>query len=428
MRRAAVLLLVAATTSAHAQNADLTREFQAGIDSFRLGKFDEARAHLEKARDIDPKLPGPYRFLAAVAQAQGKWDDCIASAHKALELNPQSSETADTRKLYEECRLSAGHPKYVGELADNAAIAVTTNVSGATVKINGLTYGATPMAPRPITPGPLEIEIEKQGWKSAKLSPNALAGIVTDVIVDLEPDPNATANANELQTHGGAKIEQGWLIIKRPVFDRSPLDQDSSLEQEGYIDGVPLAQVPKAPDSKTDSPRFELKSGTHVVELRTDRADVWRRRVRISAGQKIEIQPMLVNREHRSAIEKRGVYVLGGGAVLLATGFVATLISQRAAAEARDIVRIETARDPSQPLSQTGMIAPVRTRADLEDAAGRATTFARISYVAYGTGLAAVGVAAYYFYKGAKERDDVPPPFAIAPTRGGVFVAKEIAW
>jgi len=89
-------LLVAAT--AHAQNADLTKEFQAGIDAFRLGKYDEARAHLEKARDVDPKLPGPYRFLAAVAQAQGKWDDCIANARKALELPAVSGPLGVSRR------------------------------------------------------------------------------------------------------------------------------------------------------------------------------------------------------------------------------------------------------------------------------------------------------------------------------------------
>src|SRR5512134_2655013 len=102
MRRAA-LLLVLVSHAASAQPADLTKEFQAGVDAFRLGKFDEARAHLEKARKLDPKLPGPHRFLAAVAQAQSRWPECIESAYQALALNPGSSETADTRKLYEGC-------------------------------------------------------------------------------------------------------------------------------------------------------------------------------------------------------------------------------------------------------------------------------------------------------------------------------------
>src|SRR5688500_9496063 len=193
MKRAGLALLLVSHV-ASAQPAGVTKECQARVDWFWLGKYDEARAHLEKARDADPKLPGPYRFLAAVGQAQSNWDDCITNAHKAIALNPASSEAADTRKLYETCRVSAGRPPYRQDLGDSAAIAVTTNVPGATVKINGLTYGGTPLAPRPIAAGSLDIEIEKSGWKPAKRTVDAPTGIVTDVIVDLEADPNATGS------------------------------------------------------------------------------------------------------------------------------------------------------------------------------------------------------------------------------------------
>jgi hypothetical protein len=405
MRRIAfACLLVVVSTIAHAQNADMTKEFQAGVDAYRLGKFDEARKHLEAARDMDPKLPGPYRFLSAVAQAQGKWDDCIANARKALELNPKSSETADTRKVHDECRVQAGRSPYREDLGDSAAVAVSTNVPGASVKINGLTYGATPLAPRPITPGPLEVEIEKPGWKPTKVTPNALPGIVTDVLVDLEPDPNS--NANELQNQNQAKIDKGWLVLKPPTGLTS-------------IDGASATG-----EADPGALRYELSPGTHIVEVKTPVSDPWRRRVRISPGQKTLVQPVLVETSSRSAIEKRGLYIVGGGSVLLVGGFVMAMLSRDAANDARDIVRIETQRDSS--VSTT--LVPIRTRADLHDATDRANRFGLISNVSYGLGLAAVGVGAYYLYKGARERTDIPPPFAIAPTRGGVFVAKEVAW
>jgi hypothetical protein len=165
----------------------LTREFQAGVDAYRLGKYDDARAHLEKAQALDPRLPGPHRFLAAVAQAQGRWADCIAEARRALQLNPQSSEVADTRRLHDSCRESDGRPSYRGDLGDAAAIAVTANVSGATVKIGGLRYGGTPVAPRLIKAGVLRIDIEKSGWKPARVTIDALPAIVTDIAVELEP-------------------------------------------------------------------------------------------------------------------------------------------------------------------------------------------------------------------------------------------------
>jgi len=166
--------------------AALTKEFQAGVDAYRLGKYDDARAHLEKAQAIDPKLPGPHRFLAAVAQAQHRWADCLAETRRALQLNPRSTEIAETRKLHADCRAADGRPAYDGELGEGAAVAVTSNVTGATVRINGLRYGGTPVAPRPITPGTLELDVERSGYKPAHFTIEALPGIVTDVAASLE--------------------------------------------------------------------------------------------------------------------------------------------------------------------------------------------------------------------------------------------------
>lgn len=180
-------LAPAASAPAPAPSAELTKEFQAGVDAYRLGKYDDARAHLDKALTIDPKLPGPYRFLAAVARAQRRWTECITASRRALQLNPQSREIADTRKLHDECRAAAGRPAYRDELGDNAAFAVTANVTGATVRIGTLRYGGTPVAPRLIKPGVHELDIEKPGWKPTRVTIDALPGIVTDVEVSLEP-------------------------------------------------------------------------------------------------------------------------------------------------------------------------------------------------------------------------------------------------
>jgi tetratricopeptide (TPR) repeat protein len=183
-------LVVAVAPLAAAPSAQLTRAFQAGVDAYRLGKYDDARAQLEKARSLDPKLPGPHRFLAAVAQAQQRWAECIAETRRALQLNPQSQEITETRKLHDSCRSSAGRPIYRAELGDGAAIAVTANVTGATVRIAGLRYGGTPVEPRLIKPGAIKLDVDKPGYKAAHVAVDVLPGIVTDVEVTLEPaDP-----------------------------------------------------------------------------------------------------------------------------------------------------------------------------------------------------------------------------------------------
>jgi tetratricopeptide (TPR) repeat protein len=183
----------AAAAPTRAVAAAVNREFQAGVDAYRLGKYDEARAHLDKAAGLDGKLPGPHRFLAAVAQAQHRFADCVSEARRAIQLNPQSKEIVETRKLHDDCRVGDGRPAYRGELGDaGAAIAVTTTaagaaIAGATVKIAGLRYGGTPVEPRRIEPGTLALELDKPGFKPARVTIDALPGIVTDVAVELEP-------------------------------------------------------------------------------------------------------------------------------------------------------------------------------------------------------------------------------------------------
>ena len=385
MRSLVVLAILARV--ALAQAPDLTKEFQAGVDAFRLGKLDEARAHLERAHKLDPKLPGPYRFLAAVSKAQAKWQECIDDARAALVLNPQSVEAPETRKLYDDCRVSAGKAPYRGELADSAAIAVTSNVPAATVKIGGLIMGGTPMAPRPITAGKLEIDVEKLGWKTKHLEVDAPAGIVTDV--DAELDPDTTATTVQVQTPE-SKPTKGWLVI--------------------------------------GTERIEMEPGTHVVERSAPGADLWRRRVRISAGVDTVVTPQFVNTEQREGKEHVGLAILGGSGLLLAGGFAFALASEHAANDAREIQRVEAARDPTQPISVTGAVEPVHTRADWSAAVDRANRDAIYSNVMYGAAIAGIGVATVFLVIGAKERTDIAPPFYVAPAAGGATVGKAVAW
>ena len=108
----------------------------------------------------------------------------IASGSMSPDL--LSTEIAETRKLHDSCRESDGRPVYPGEIGDGAAIAVSANVAGATVRIGGLRYGGTPVAPRLIKPGMLQVDIEKAGWKPAHVTIEALPAVVTDIAVELE--------------------------------------------------------------------------------------------------------------------------------------------------------------------------------------------------------------------------------------------------
>jgi hypothetical protein len=304
--RLALLIILAVSSAASAQpSQEVTRAFQAGVDAFRLGKLDEARKHLARAKNLDPKLPGPHRFLAAVAQAQGRFADCVASARIAIELNPVSQELADTRKLHDDCRRAAGRPAYSQELGDKAAIGVTANVAGATVKISGLVYGATPLDPRPIPAGAHEIELTKTGYLPAKRTVTALAGIVTDVEAELAPDPSAEG-----------PVEVGSKVVPRAMGMIFIAGRHGG--EELWLDGKP------ATDAKpiTGGYRIVTAPGPHVIEVRSPGNDPWRRRVVVAADRGALVDLTLVDTARRERTRTKGLWLTGAGVGFIALGAV----------------------------------------------------------------------------------------------------------
>ena len=78
------IVMIAAATATAQPSSQFLAEFQAGTDAYRLGQYAEARAHLERAMAIEPSLPGPPRFLAAVDAAESKWAECVGHARTAM--------------------------------------------------------------------------------------------------------------------------------------------------------------------------------------------------------------------------------------------------------------------------------------------------------------------------------------------------------
>ncbi|MBA2539401.1 MAG: PEGA domain-containing protein, partial [Deltaproteobacteria bacterium] len=301
MRSLLLVICLAGVASAQ-PSADFKKELQAGIDAFRLGKYEEARAYLTRARTIDRKAGDPHRYLAALSQAEKMWEECMASAREALLVEPTSKEVADTRKLHAACRSAAGLPPYTGEdeLGDFAAIAITANVQ-ATVKIRGLVFGGTPIAPRPIAPGRLAIDVEKGGYATAHLDVDVVPGIVTDVRVDLQPGEDAVRVP--------LARKSGHLILP-------------AKPAQLVIDGV-ATQVP-------EGNKVPVSPGIHLIEIRDPGKDAWRRRVAIIAEQDRAITPELVDSGPRERRRKLGITLTGGAAVLLGLGVAAFYVSSGA--------------------------------------------------------------------------------------------------
>ncbi len=258
---AAGCLCFFATELVFAQPAKLAQRFQDGVDAYRLGDYGEARVHLEAARKLDPSLPGPHRFLAAVALAEKRYDDCIAAAALALRVAPQSRELEDTRKLHEDCRLAAGRPAYAGAYREGGgALAITATFEdvsvGAAIAIDGKSSGSTPLYPRAISAGPHQIKVSRAGAGAQTLQIDVLPGGVTDVAVVLDAP------------------KQGWIELPAELLK----DADSLALS---IDGKPVAATA----------RIAVTPGKRAIVLRRGKQE-WSRTIEVTPSKTVKLTPI----------------------------------------------------------------------------------------------------------------------------------------
>ena len=227
----AVLAIAAISAPASAQPA-LSKQFlaayEAGQDAFNLGQYDEARQQFERARDFEPDLPGPYRFLALVAQAQERWQDCLDAARAAIDKKPDSPRVPEVSAVHAGCRASDGRAPFVGEFGTGGAVAVTTNAAGASVRLNGLKYGAAPLAPRAFAVGALEVSVAAKGSLNGTVQAKVLAGLVTDVHVELSPDPAAAKETAASPVETAEEIDVGWLTLSTPGVAERAISLDGA--------------------------------------------------------------------------------------------------------------------------------------------------------------------------------------------------------
>ena len=387
--RFAVVVCALAGVARAQPEADFARELQSGIALLQAGNLIEARTALTRARTIDRKAGAPHRYLAKLSEREKEWDECIDSAHEALVVDP-STDTAEMRKLHAACRSADGRPSPDFQVGEQAAVSITANLR-ATVKLRGEPFGGTPIAPRLVPPGRLALDIERGGYRTARVDIDALPGIVTDVRVELQAG----------EEPGVVKLDRklGTLVLsKRPALL--------------LVDGVAARVDPEN--------HLPLSPGVHELEIRDPGKEIWRRRVVITAGQDHPVAPQFLDAGPRESRRTWSLALGGGGAVMLAVGVGFFYRSSAAKDEARQILAAEITR-PVGDLTE-----PIRTRADFDDARSRADRNALISNLSYGAGLALLGVGIYFFATSRAPSDDDVPDLAIVP--GGALIGRTLRW
>ena len=183
-------------------NADAKKRFAEGNERYSRGDYDGAVEAFKAAIAADPKLPGPYRNLGLAYRAMNRCGDALPNYEKYLELKPESRFTERVRREIDLCRAKMGQapaprpvtpavPEHVTTGTPRAPEAqgilhVAANLIGgeatdeATVKVDGLVRGATPLT-IPVTAGRHDVHLSRNGFETATATVDVGPGERKDV-------------------------------------------------------------------------------------------------------------------------------------------------------------------------------------------------------------------------------------------------------
>ncbi len=367
-----------------------------GQDLFNLGRYDDARVQFEKARDLSPKLPGPWRYLGRLAKIQQRWDDCVSAATEAIRLKPDSDKAAEVREDLDVCRRALKRAPFAGVIPDKqGALAVTSNVEGARITVDGISKGGTPLAPVPLTPGKKKVVIEKAGYFMLELDVEVVVSIVVDVDAQLEVDPDAKVEIEKPLGPIGDDITVGWIVVAVDAPGAAVL-----------IDGKVPALGPQG--------SLEATPGEHTLSVTAPDHEGYRRRIRVARGQKRTLTVKLKPTAEMRSQNRVGYVLFGVAAAAAASGVVFGFLENDAYEEARDAYELEKVRPGTADNLPSGLPeSNVTTRAEYNELVDKADGYALISNISYGVAFVALGVSVYYFVKARpSERPGYAAPLA----------------
>ena len=98
-----VVILIAASAVAHAQDRDKSREqIEFGIKVAQIGLWNEALYRWQKATEFDPTYAAAWNNLAIAYEHDGKFDEAKKAYEKALALEPKNLMIRQNYDLFKE--------------------------------------------------------------------------------------------------------------------------------------------------------------------------------------------------------------------------------------------------------------------------------------------------------------------------------------
>jgi len=257
--------------SAAEASSDVTRarrHFLRGVGLYREGDFRAAIIEFERAYKAAPN----YKVLYNIGQAHLELQD-YAAAHVAFER--YLAEGGDELKSEQRKKVTAEILKLAGRVAKAE---IQSNVDGATVLVDDLVVGTTPLAdPITLSTGRRRITLQKEGYMPATqrfdvaggddlkwkldLTPMRTAGAPSSLTSEPARSPAPVAPASSDRPDGMGTgfwvslTATGVLAAGSGVFGFLALDAQSDNDDEVETVGVDRNALE---DSKSDVQRYAL--------------------------------------------------------------------------------------------------------------------------------------------------------------------------
>lgn len=217
-------------------NLEARKRFTEGNERYSRGDYDGAVESFKAAIAADPKLPGPYRNLGLAYRALNRCSDALPMYEKYLELKPESRFTDRVRREIDLCRAKLGQTPLPPRVETHtvtgtphapeaqAILHVAANLIGgeatdeATVKIDGLVRGATPLT-IPVTPGTHKIHLSRAGFETANATVEVRAGERKDVELTMNKlveESHPLVATPTAPVDSGPKVsyrKYGWILV-----------------------------------------------------------------------------------------------------------------------------------------------------------------------------------------------------------------------
>ena len=219
-----------------ATNVEAKKRFVEGNERYSRGDYEGAVESFKAAIAADPKLPGPYRNLGLAYRALSRCNDAVPMYEKYLELKPESRFTDRVRREIDFCRAKLGQAPLPPRVESHtvtgtphapeaqAILHVAANLIGgeatdeATVKVDGLVRGATPLT-IPVPPGVHKIHLSRSGFETANATIEVGPGERKDVELTMNklpdehpPIPAVTEGAKDTGPKA-SYAKYGWILI-----------------------------------------------------------------------------------------------------------------------------------------------------------------------------------------------------------------------